>query len=172
MKPLLWLVIPSFILLCGCIVRVPQPETFVDSPTTEPDLGIEQYRAHADGQWLVIDITPFNLPFRGLDFFEADRNLYFSPRYDAVFTFAFPVNERRIVSLSLRDRVIHPAPDNLKNNRVSRFKIDVSKYRLGADWPSHVYWVVEDPAYPIWNSRFWSKKDRESLTRKQMSIVR
>ena len=176
MKPLwalsrLGLIILSSTLLCGCIVRVPQPEAFVDSTTPEPDLWIQQYQAHADGEWLIIDIVPLNLPFRGLDFFEAGGNLYFSPRYDGVFTFDFPISERRVVYVS-SDRTTPSARDTSKNSRTFRFKVEISKYHLGSDWQSHVYWVVEDPAYPIWNLRFWSKKNRDPLVRKQMSITR
>jgi hypothetical protein len=148
MKPLwalsrLGLVILSSTLLCGCVVRIPQPQAFVDSTMPEPDLGIQRCQAQADGEWLIIDIVPLNLPFRGLDFFEAGGNLYFSPRYDGVFTFAFPISERRVVSLS-SNGATPPARDTSKDNRTSRFKAEVSKYHLGSDWQSHVYWVVED----------------------------
>lgn len=162
----------SVFVVCGC-VRVPKPETFLNSTdSVERALWLEQYRAHADGKWLTIDVNPRNAPFRGLEFFEAGGDLYFSTRFDGIFFTGNPIDERHVVSLPFGEVVNNEASRQSNGKPAIRFKIDTSKYGLAADWSSHVYWVIEQPVYPIWDRGYWSKKDRAPLSRRQMSIVR
>ena len=53
-----------------------------------------------------------------------------------------------------------------------QFEIDVSKFRMGGDWPGHVYWLVEEYAYPIFNPGFWSAEKKSPWLRKKMEIAR
>jgi hypothetical protein len=121
----------------------PRPQGFVDADALPPDFIGREYRASAKGERLIVEVSQIpGLNVAGLDAFEQDGALYVSPR--------------RISS---------------GGGGTKRFEVDVTKYRLGADWPQHVYWLLQEYAYPIGHSGFWSSEKRSPWPRKKMEIV-
>lgn len=130
------------IALTGCIS--PRPRNFVDADTLPSDFVGREHRAFVGGERrLVLEVaqTP-GLNVVGFDIFEQDGALYVSPR--------------RISS---------------GGAGAAQFEVDVTKYQLGADWPQHVYWLLQSYAYPITNPGFWSREKRSPWPRKKMEIV-
>jgi hypothetical protein len=128
--------------LAGCVS--PAPQAFVDADDLPSKFAGREYRAFAQDQRLMIEVSQIpGLNVSGFESFEQDGAVYVSPH--------------RISS---------------GGGGTARFEVDLSKYHLGADWPEHVYWLLESYAYPIGNPGFWSSSKRSPWKRKQMDIAR
>jgi hypothetical protein len=128
--------------LSGCVS--PAPQAFVDADALPSDFAGREYRAFARDQRLIIEVsqTP-GLNVAGFESFEHDGAVYVSPRH---------------ISSG--------------GGGKAQFEVDLSKYHLEADWPDHVYWVLESYSYPIGNPGFWSSAKRSPWPRKKMEIAR
>jgi hypothetical protein len=130
------------VLACGCVC--PRPQSFTDATALPSDFVGESYRAYAERQRLVIEVSQIpGLNVVAFDEYVQDGVLYLSPR--------------RISS---------------GGGGIRKFEIDVSKYHFGQDWPTHVYWLVEGPYwYPIGHAGFWSSAHRDPWVRKRMEVA-
>jgi hypothetical protein len=139
----------SFLTFCGVVVVVltgcvfPRPQSFVDADTLPSNFAGREHRSFVRGDRLVIEVsqTP-GFNVVGFDAFEQAGALYVSPR--------------RISS---------------GGGGKVEFEVDVAKYQLGADWPQHIYWLLQSYAYPIGSRGFWSSEKRLPSPRKKMEIV-
>jgi hypothetical protein len=128
--------------LSGCLA--PRATSFVDAAALPPDYVGRSHRASAKEQLLIIEVSQIpGLNVVGFDAFKQDGALYVSPR--------------RVSS---------------GGRHTAQFQIDISKFHLGADWPEHVYWLLNSYAYPIGHPGFWSKEKRAPLPRKKIDIAR
>jgi len=137
------LVFCGFIVICltGCVS--PRPQSFVDADALPSDFVGREHRAFASGERLIVEVSQIpGFNVVGFDAFEQAGALYVSPR--------------RISS---------------GGGGTAQFEVDVAKYGLGADWPQHVYWLLQSYAYPIGNPGFWSSEKRSPWPRKKMEIV-
>jgi hypothetical protein len=127
--------------LTGCVS--PRPQSFVDVETLPSDFAGREHRAYVSGERLIIELsqTP-GFNVVGFDAFEQDGALYVSPRH---------------ISSG--------------GSGTAQFGVDVSKYGLGADWPQHVYWLLQEYAYPIGHPGFWSSEKRSPWPRKKMEVA-
>jgi len=140
----------SFVVFCGLIVVLftgcvsPRPQSFVEADALPRDFVGREHRAFARGERLIIEVSQIpGFHVVGIDAFEQDGALYVSPRH---------------ISSG--------------GGGTGQFEVDVSKFQLGADWPQHVYWLLQQYAYPIGNPGFWSSEKRSPWPRKKMEIVR
>ena len=130
------------VLLTGCMD--PRPPSFIDAAALPPEYVGREHKAYASGARLVVKVSQIpGLNVAGLDAFEQDGSLYVSPR--------------RISS---------------GGEGTAQFEVDVSKFHLGADWPQHVYWLLESYSYPITTPGFWSSKKRSPWVRKKVEVSR
>jgi hypothetical protein len=127
--------------LTGCVS--PRPQSFADADALPWAFVGREYRSFVRGEQLIIEVSQIpGLNVVGFDAFEQAGALYVSPR--------------RISS---------------GGGGTVQFEVGIAKYRLGADWPQHVYWLLEEYAYPIVNPGFWSSEKRSPWPRKKMEIV-
>ena len=127
-------------IMTGCVS--PGPRSFVDVGTLPANFVGREHRAFAEKERLVIEVVQVpGFNVTGFETFQQDGALYVSPQ--------------RISS---------------GGGGTAQFEIDVSKYQLGADWPLHVYWLLESYAYPIGNSGLWSGGKRSPWPRRKMEI--
>jgi hypothetical protein len=138
-----------FLVFCGVIVVfvtgcvAPRPQSFVEADALPSDFAGREHLTFVRGERLIIEVSQIpGLNVVGFDVFEQAGALYVSPR--------------RISS---------------GGGGTAQFEVDVTKYRLGADWPQHVYWLLEEYAYPIGHPGFWSSEKRLPWPRKKMEIV-
>jgi hypothetical protein len=125
-------------LLSGCIA--PRPSGFVDAEALPSHYLGRDYRVFANGQTLTIEVSQMpGSNVVGFDLFAQDGALYVSPR-----------------------RVHSGGGDTRK------FGLDVSRFHLAADWPTHTFWLVESKAYLISDPGFWSSAKRSPWVRKKM----
>jgi hypothetical protein len=116
---------------------------FVDADALPSGFVGREHRAFVRGEQLIIEVSQIpGFNVVGFDAFEQAGALYVSPR--------------RISS---------------GGSGTAQFEIGVAKYRLGADWPQHVYWLLQEYAYPIGNPGFCSSEKRSPWPRKKMEIV-
>jgi hypothetical protein len=129
------------VLLTGCVS--PRPQSFVDADVLPQDFVGRDHQAFARGERLIVEVSQIpGFNVAGFDTFEQDGALYISPN--------------RISS---------------GGGGTRQFEIDVSKFQLGADWPQHVYWLLNSYAYPICNPGFWSSAKRSPWPRKKMEVA-
>ena len=140
----------SLLVFCGIIVVAlsgcvsPRPQSFIDADALPSDFVGREHRAFAQGERLTVEVTQIpGLNVARFDTFEQDGAIYVFPR--------------RASS---------------GGGGTRQFEIDVTKYRLGADWPERVYWLLGSYAYPVHTPGFWSSEKRSPWTRKKMEIVR
>jgi len=125
----------------GCVS--PRAQSFVDADTLPSDFVGREHRAFVSGERLIIEVSQIpGFNVVGFDAFEQAGALYVSPRH---------------ISSG--------------GGGTAQFEVDVTKYDLGADWPHHVYWLLQSYAYPIGNPGFWSSEKRSPWPRKKMEIV-
>ena len=129
-------------LLSGCAFL--PPERFVDAAALPSHYVGREYRAFARGERLIIEVsqTP-GLNVVAFDAFVQDDALYVEPR-----------------------RISSGGPG------IRQFEVDVSRYHLAADWPQHVFWVVESYVSPIFHPAFWSSEKRTPWVRRRMEVTR
>jgi hypothetical protein len=134
---------------CGVIVVFitscvsPPPQSFVDAAALPSDFAGREHRSFVRNERLIIEVSQIpGFNVVGFDAFEQAGALYISPR--------------RISS---------------GGTGTTQFEVDVAKYRLRADWPEHVYWLLEEYSYPIGHSGFWSSEKRSPWPRKKMEIM-
>ena len=124
------------ILVSGCVS--PRPQSFVDADALPHDFVGRQHQAFARGDRLIVEVMQIpGFNVVGFDAFEQDGALYVSPR-------------------------------NVSSGGggMAQFEIDVSKFRLGSDWPHRVYWLLQEYAYPIGHPGFWSPEKRSPWPRR------
>jgi hypothetical protein len=126
--------------LPGCFL-IPRPHRFVDVDASH-EVSVESYAAWSDGSTLVLDLTPYNLPYRGLWYFVEGGNLYINAHYDAVF--GVPNIPTIGEDMLDRDEFFRDG-----DRVVLRYRIDMAKLGFADDWPSHVFWLVEAPWFLI-----------------------
>ncbi len=129
------------VFLTGC--ATPRPQSFVDADALPSNYAGRGQRAFTSGGRLIVEVSQIpGVNVAGLDAFEQDGALYLSPR--------------RISS---------------GGGGTRRFEVDVSKFQVRVDWSQHVYWLLEEYAYPIFHPGFWSSEKRLPWPRKKMEIV-
>ena len=129
------------VFLTSCVT--PRPQSFVDADALPSDFAGREHRAFVRGGRLIIEVSQIGgFNVVGFDTFEQDGALYISPR--------------RISS---------------GGGGTAQFEVDVAKYGLGADWPQHVYWLLQEYAYPIGHPGFWSSEKRSPWPRKKMEVA-
>lgn len=129
--------------LCLVSCRNPKPESFTDAKTLPQHFVGRDYHAYASSNKLTIAVSQIpGLNVARIEASTVNGEIYLSPR--------------RISS---------------GGSGITQFDVDIEKYSLGADWPQHVYWLVEEYAYPITSPGFWSKSQRSPWIRKQVDVT-
>jgi hypothetical protein len=147
--------------LPGCFF-IPRPHRFEDVDAAH-EVSVESYAAWSDGSTLVLDLTPYNVPYRGLWYFVEGGNLYLNAHYDAVF--GVP-NIPTIGEDMFGDQQIFRDEGRV----VLRYRIDMGKLGFGDDWSSHVFWLVDTPWLLIPGPAVFIESRREAAKRKAIVV--
>jgi hypothetical protein len=147
--------------LPGCFL-IPRPHRFEDVDASHL-VSVQSYAAWSDGSTLVLDLTPYNKPYRGLWYFVEGGNLYLNAHYDSVF--GVP-NILTIGEDMLRSDQFFRDGDRA----VLRYRIDMAKLGFADDWSSHVFWLVETPWFLIPGPAVFMESRREPAKRKAIVV--
>lgn len=141
---------------------IPRPHRFEDVDASHL-VSVQDYAAWSDGAALVLDLTPYDTPYRGLWYLVEGGNLYLSAHYDSVF--GVP-NIPTIGDEMVRSDQFFRDGDRA----VLRYRIDMAKLGFPDDWSSHVFWLVETPWFLIPGPAVFMESRREPAKRKSIVV--